>query len=217
VPTAGSIATQTGPLIGVCGPIGSGKSTVVPALATALGLCARPERYAANPFFERFVADRATWAFLSQAAFIVGAIDDASIARDSGGGVLERPAQEMLEVFVRDLADVGLLARDEMATLEQIVALSARRVAPPDLLVVLHADPQVLLARLRQRGHTGDDSYDRDDMDRLQRAYDRWRATLAEHRVIDVDIDAVDLRAPAAIARLAADARAALATLPRRN
>jgi deoxyadenosine/deoxycytidine kinase len=197
------------PLIGVCGSIGTGKSTLVPELASALGLCARPERVAANPFFERYAADRATWAFWSQLAFVTGAIDDAWFARRSGGGVLERPAQEMLGVFVRDLGDTGLLDDDELRTLEHVVRAGERLAGAPDLLVVLHADPTELLARLSDRGDPGDGSYDLGDMRRLAQAYDRWRETLSG-RVIDVRVDEVDLRSPAALARLVSDVRSAL-------
>jgi deoxyadenosine/deoxycytidine kinase len=199
------------PLIGVCGPIGAGKSTIVTEIASVLGLCARLERVEANPFFERFASDRATWAFWSQLAFLTGAIDDAAIARRQGGGVLERPAEEMLGVFVRDLHDVGLLDGDELRTLAQVVEIGERLAGAPDLLVVLHGDPQELLERLRNRRDPGDDSYDLADMRRLANAYDRWRATLDDRRVIDVDVAEVDLRSASAIRDLAEEVRSLLA------
>src|SRR5271163_290147 len=49
------------PLIGICGPIGAGKSTIVCELAAALKLHWQREDVAANRFFKRSVADPATW------------------------------------------------------------------------------------------------------------------------------------------------------------
>jgi deoxyguanosine kinase len=201
-------------LIGVCGPIGAGKSTVVHGLASALEFHPWCERVEDNPFFLRYMADPATWALRSQVAFLLGAVEDATAARHHPpGGVLERPAQEMFGVFVRDLHHAGLLDDDELHTLRRIVELGESLAGVPDLLIVLHGEPQRLLERIRTRARPGEEAYDLADMRRLGAVYDTWAKTWDRSPVIDVDATGRDLRSSEEIDRLAAAARAVL-TIP---
>jgi deoxyadenosine/deoxycytidine kinase len=197
------------PLIGLCGPVGVGKSTLVGALATELGCYGRAEDARANPFFARFLEDRATWGFWSQLAFLMAAVNGASAVRREGGGVLERPAQEMFGVFVAALADEGLIADEQVATLGQVVSASERLVGTPDLLVVLDGSPDLLLARIETREAIGDRSYDLRRMRNLATHYERWRAGLSGAG-IDVDTAAHDVRSPTVVEQLAREIRARL-------
>lgn len=200
-------------LIGVCGPVGAGKSSVVHGLASALDLHSWPERVEDNPFFVRHMADPATWALRSQLAFLLGAVEDATAARhDPPGGVLERPAQEMFGVFARDLHHAGFLDDDELHALRRIVELGERLAGVPDLLIVLHGEPQRLLERIRTRDRPGEEAYDLADMQRLVAAYDAWAQTWDRSPVIHIDATARDLRSGDEIDRLAAAARAVLQT-----
>jgi deoxyguanosine kinase len=199
------------PIIGICGPVGSGKSTLLPALAVTLGFRSWPERTTENPFFERFAREAAAWAFHSQVAFVLGAVEDAAAARRTPpGGVLERPAEEMLGVFVRDLRARALLDADELEVLARLVALGETLAGPPDLLIVLEGPPELLLGRIRARGGPGDGSYDLADVRRLADAYDRWRAEWTRCPVIDVPIADLDMGDTREIAALAARVRIAL-------
>jgi deoxyadenosine/deoxycytidine kinase len=191
--------------------VGAGKSTVVKPLASCLGFRAWPERVADNPFFPRFVHDRAEWAFRSQAAFLISASEDAAMARRQGvGGVIERPPQEMLGVFVHTLQDEHLLDTDEVRLLTKILALSERLSGVPDVLVALRAAPDTLLARIRARRFTDEDAYRLSDIERLSAAYDRWISGWRRSPVIEVDVDTRDLRDPGEITRLATEVRKSL-------
>jgi deoxyadenosine/deoxycytidine kinase len=111
------------PLIGICGPIGVGKTTVLAALAGQLGLD-RGLSVSTRTFFARCVADRNRWASASQVAFITAALQDTAAARQRRhGAVIDRPAEEMLGVFGTYLHARGALAEDELALLTRLVAL----------------------------------------------------------------------------------------------
>lgn len=199
------------PLIGLVGLVGAGKSTLLTPLAVRLGFRAWPERVADNPFFPRFVLDRSTWAFRSQAAFVIGAAEDLVTARSAGvGGVIERPPQEMLGVFVRDLEDEHLLDRDEVGLLTKIVTLSEHVAGVPDLLVALRASPETLLRRIQARQSIDADAYQFDDLRRLTVSYDKWLSDWSRSPVLEVDSDTRDLQDPAEVMRLADEVRYAL-------
>jgi deoxyadenosine/deoxycytidine kinase len=200
---------QTGSLIGVCGPMGAGKSTLVTSLASALGFTPRLERVEANPFFGRFIEDPARWSFWSQLSFILGSVGDAAAAANADSGtVLERPPEEMFGVFVRLLKQRGSLLPAEFELIQQVFALSGRVMKSPDLLVVLHAGAPTLLARLRRRGDEGDTSYSLDSLEEWVGAYGTWRATLEPGRVIDLNVESSDVRSPVVLAGLAAEIEA---------
>jgi deoxyadenosine/deoxycytidine kinase len=192
------------PIIGVCGPVGAGKSTLTRALAAALGFHPREERVEDNPFFVRFLADRETWALASQLAFMLGALEDAAAAREHPPGVvLERPAQEMFGVFVQDLAQQGALGPDDVATLARLLRLGELASGVPDLVIVLRGDPAMLLSRIHSRGREGEQRYyTPNHMQRLEEVYDDWAKGWRRSPLIYVDVTKVDLRTAPAIASL---------------
>jgi deoxyadenosine/deoxycytidine kinase len=199
------------PLIALSGPVGAGKSTVLAPLAARLHFRAWPERVADNPFFGRFAKDRAAWAFRSQAAFVLGATEDAVAARRAGvGAILERPPQEMLGVFVRSFEDEGLLDREEARLLTRIVAFGEGLGGAPDLVVALHATPETLLERIRARRSTDMDLYSLDDLKRLAAAYEKWTSEWDSSPVLELDVEARDLRERSEVTRLASEVREVL-------
>lgn len=132
------------------GPIGVGKTSLARRLAERFG--ARPvlEDPQANPFLERFYRDGARYALPTQLFFL-----------------FQRVAQ-LRELAQRDLfsqAVVGdflldkdpLFARltlddDELALYQQIFATLQPQAPVPDLVIYLQAQPEQLVARVRQRG-----------------------------------------------------------------
>jgi deoxyguanosine kinase len=201
------------PLVAVCGPIASGKSTVIEPLASALNFRAWPERVRDNPFFERYCANPTEWALRSQLAFMLGAVEDAAAARrHPPGGVIERPVQEMFGVFVEDMCARGVLAPDERNVLGQLTRLGESLAGPPDVLVVLDADPEELLTRVHTRARPGEEAYNIAFFRSLHSSYATWASRWNQSPVIHVDAARRDLRHADQVAALAGEVRRALSS-----
>ncbi len=202
------------PLVAVCGPIASGKSTVVASLAGALQFRAWPERVQDNPFFERYCANPTDWALRSQLAFMLGAVEDAVAARrHPPGGLIERPVQEMFGVFVEDMCARRVLSTDERNVLRRLARLGEALAGLPDVLVVLGAHPEELLARVRARARPGEETYDLTFFRSLESSYADWASRWTQSPVIHVDAARRDLRRGDEVAALAVQVRTALSSL----
>jgi deoxyadenosine/deoxycytidine kinase len=126
------------------------------------------------------------------------------------GGVIERPPQEMLGVFARNLHEEHMLDDDELRLLERIGELGEVVSAVPDLLIVLRGSPERLLTRIETRQASDRDAYDLRDMQRLAAVYDRWISRWDRTPVIEVDVDIRDVRRSAEVERVADEVREAL-------
>jgi hypothetical protein len=184
------------PYIVVAGNIAAGKTTLVRWLADELGVPRFEERPALNPFFDRFYADPPRWAFDSQMWFLNDSLHrHHAIARGGAGGVEDRCAHEVMEVFSRQLHDDGALERDELARIAARYRRGCRRLVPPDAVVLLDAPPDTLARRILVRGREAEVAgVGRAYLKRLRRRYDALFQGWSASPLIRVDTSRVDLR-----------------------
>ena len=195
---------HNGVVVGLCGPVGVGKTTLIPPLANALGFVPLPERPDQNAFFERGLADPSRWAFASEVAFLLAAADSAMQARlDVSGGVVERPLQETLGVYIPHLREAGGLSDDEVQAVTDVGRLGEQAVGVPDVIVMLHGDPAVLWRRVLERARVGEEAYEYDDLNSLLVRYENWSSGWDACPTIDVDTMSSDLRRGTNIVALA--------------
>jgi len=136
------------------GPIGVGKSTLARHLADHLGATVLLERPQDNPFLERFYADgvRDTnrYAFQTQLFFLFQRLEQLRETLQPG---MFTPGVVSDFLFDKDALFARLtLSDEEYGLYRQIHAQLAPQVPAPDLVVWLQAEPDTLLARIRQRG-----------------------------------------------------------------
>lgn len=154
------------------GPIGVGKTSLVTLLAEQLGGKAILEESENNPFLLRFYRDRRRWAFQTQLFFLL------SRYRQQ-----EEMAQHELfsnvtitDVFLpKDRIFASLnLSPDELVLYDQVYGLLRGRLPKPDLVIYLHAETDVLMQRVHQRGREYEKELVWEYLDALNRAYNEF-------------------------------------------
>lgn len=154
------------------GPIGVGKTSLVTLLAEQLAGKAILEESENNPFLLRFYRDRRRWAFQTQLFFLL------SRYRQQ-----EEMAQHELfssvtitDVFLpKDRIFASLnLSPDELVLYDQVYGLLRGRLPKPDLVIYLHAETDVLMQRVHQRGREYEKELTWEYLDALNRAYNEF-------------------------------------------
>lgn len=132
------------------GPIGVGKTTLAMRLASYLGATMLLEQPSANPFLQRFYQDSKRYALQTQLFFLFQRLDqmrELSQPDFFGNRVVSDYLIEKDPLFAQmNLAD------DEFKLYSQIFAATAKQAVAPDLVIYLHAKPEILIARIKQRG-----------------------------------------------------------------
>jgi deoxyadenosine/deoxycytidine kinase len=180
----------------VAGTIAAGKTTLTRALAARLGLPATVERPEANPFLERFYADRPRWALASQLWFATDSARQHLEIHRQGGAVQDHSVYENVHVFGAALAAHGILAAEEWELLQAATGLFVDSLPPPAVVVLVEAPVEALLERIGARGRAyeaGIDGAYLAELNRIRRAYfEGW----ARCPVLLVDSGSTDLRHP---------------------
>jgi deoxyadenosine/deoxycytidine kinase len=156
----------------VDGPIGVGKTSLVTLLAEQLGGKPILEESENNPFLHRFYSDRRRWAFQTQLFFLLSRFRQQ-----------EDMAQHELfsnvtltDVFLpKDRIFASLnLSPDELVLYDQVYGLLRGRLPKPDLVIYLHAETNVLIQRVHQRGREYEKDLTWEYLDALNRAYNEF-------------------------------------------
>ena len=172
------------------GPIGVGKPSLVTLLAEQLAGKAILEESENNPFLLRFYKDRRRWAFQTQLFFLL------SRYRQQ-----EEMAQHELfsnvtitDVFLpKDRIFASLnLSPDELVLYDQVYGLLRGRLPNPDLVIYLHAETDVLMQRVNQRGREYEKELSWEYLDALNRAYNEFFFAYADTPLLVIQTTAID-------------------------
>lgn len=152
------------------GPIGVGKTSLARYLADELGARVVLEVVEENPFLAGFYDDPRRYAFQAQVFFLLSRFrqhmalsQEALFQRDTVSDYL----------FEKDFIFASLtLAGAEWELYRQLYGQLEARVTPPDLVVYLRADPDLLLERIARRGRPFERGIRPDYLARITAAYD---------------------------------------------
>jgi len=176
--------------IAIEGPIGVGKTFLARALAKRLSARLVLEQPAANPFLEKFYSDMKRYALPAQLVFLVSRYQQqAELSRR----YLFHPGVVSDYLFAKDRIFANLtLSDNELALYNQFYDVLAAHAARPDAVVLLLADVDTLLERIRRRGITCEATLTREYLARLVAAYDEFFRVYTDAPLLVIDTSRID-------------------------
>jgi deoxyguanosine kinase len=163
------------------GAIGVGKTTLARLLQSAFQSGLLLEVFEENPFLSGFYSDRERYAFQTQIFFLLSRYHQQ-----------RRTVSELLDLHGNLIADYtfekdSLFARinlkgDELGTYYRVHEALAEKIVPPDLVIYLRADTEVLMQRITQRDRPYERNIERAYIDELNQAYDQFFSNSDDRR-----------------------------------
>lgn len=153
------------------GVIGVGKTTLARLLQPAFQAELLLEVFEENPFLSDFYADRERYAFQTQIFFLLSRYHQ---QRRGVPGILGQGKSLLADyTFEKDALFAGInLQGDELEMYHRVHEALAEKIPPPDLILYLRAETEVLMQRIAQRDRPYERNMDRAYIHQLNQAYD---------------------------------------------
>jgi deoxyadenosine/deoxycytidine kinase len=177
--------------IAVEGPIGAGKSSLAEILAGELQARIIREKPEDNPFLAPFYKDQRRNAMQVQLFYLLQRY--AQQGELSQGDLFARGGVVSDYLFAKDrlFATINLSA-DEMALYDRIYQMLKPRTVTPDLVVYLQARTDVLVERIRKRGHAYEKPIRPEYVEEVARAYAGFFFNYSEGPLLIVNASDID-------------------------
>tara|TARA_B100000700_G_scaffold68266_1_gene75549 strand:- start:86 stop:487 length:402 start_codon:yes stop_codon:yes gene_type:complete len=111
------------------------------------------------------------------------------MSRSNGGVIQDRTIYEDVEIFARNLHDMGNLSNRDWDNYLGLFTTMTSFLKKPDLVVYLKASTDTLLSRIQSRGRDYEQSIDPEYLHILNIAYDKWVSSVTQYPVITVETD----------------------------
>jgi deoxyadenosine/deoxycytidine kinase len=172
------------------GPIGVGKTSLAGLLAKEFNARMVVEEPEENPFLKQFYQDRKKHAFQTQLFFLLNRFQ-------------QQKEIAQLDLFNQVTVSDYLFAKDrifasinlddhELALYTQIYQLLNGQIPTPDLIIFLQAKPEILLHRIRSRGHSYEKEIELDYLKILTEAYNYYFFHYDQSPLLIVDTSEID-------------------------
>ncbi len=181
--------------IGVAGNIGVGKTTFTKLLAERLQLKSYFESVIDNPYLADFYGDMHRWSFNLQIYFLHHRFrTHAEMSNYDGGVVQDRTIYEDVEIFARNLHEMGNMTERDWDNYRNLFAIMTSFLRKPDLIIYLKASTDTLLSRIRGRDRDFERTIDPEYLHRLNIAYDKWISRIIDREpVMVIDTNRFDI------------------------
>lgn len=169
------------PYVAFEGPMGVGKTSIATAIANELGARLLLEAFAANEFLPDFYGNQARWALPMQLWFLVNRVQHLRSLHE---------LTDQMIVADYSFAKEAILARTlitidrELDLYLRIAAALQESIRKPDVIVLLDADNEVLLDRIRRRGRPYEEGIDHRYLNRIRDAYEDAIACFGASKII---------------------------------
>jgi deoxyguanosine kinase len=154
------------------GVIGVGKTTLARLLRPAFNAQLLLEVFEENPFLAKFYADRERYAFQTQIFFLLSRYH-----QQRAVPALLSNGEHLLSdyTFEKDRLFAGInLGVDEYQVYLQVHQALAEKIPPPDLIVYLKADTDILMQRIAYRDRPYERNMEWAYIDQLNNAYNHF-------------------------------------------
>jgi deoxyguanosine kinase len=177
--------------IAIEGAIGVGKTTLARLICDEFDAELLLEVFEENPFLTDFYTDRERYAFQTQIFFLLSRYRQQQKVIPE---TLQRSSLISDYTFAKDRLFAHLnLKDDELEMYERVHAIMAEKITLPDLIVHLKADTDILMKRIAFRDRTYEREMDRDYMEALRMAYDRFFTDYDRAPVLPIDTNKLDI------------------------
>jgi deoxyguanosine kinase len=177
--------------IAVEGPLRVGKSTLARILAETLQarLVVEPE---SNPFLNRFYEELSGMALPTQMWFLVERYDQMRQAAKELAGSEPWPVVADY-LFEKDKLFAYINLSDaELALYNRFFQIFRTEVPTPDLVIYLHASPEVLKQRLKRKGITEEQAISDEYIEQVAKAYEHFFFHYTASDLLVVDTSEID-------------------------
>lgn len=179
--------------VAIEGVIGVGKTTLARLLQPAFETNLLLEVFEENPFLSDFYADRQRYAFQTQIFFLLSRYHQqrrtAPDCLAAGQSLISDYTFEKDALFAR----INLKG-DELEMYYRVHEALAEKIPPPDLIVYLRADTEVLMRRIAMRDRPYERKMGRDYIAELNREYDTFFLDNPNYKtpVLVIDTNQID-------------------------
>jgi len=178
------------PFVGLAGNIGVGKTTFTEKMAEAFNWSPIYESVSDNPYLSDFYGDMNRWSFNLQIYFLHRRFSaQRDIVHSNGGIVQDRTIYEDVEIFARNLHNMGRLDNRDWDTYKNLFTIMTSYLRQPDLIIYLRASTDTLQTRIHLRGREYENTIDPEYLHQLNVGYDQWTAGLKEIPVMIIETD----------------------------
>jgi deoxyadenosine/deoxycytidine kinase len=179
-------------IIGICGNIGAGKSTLIEILEKEKKYTPVYEIVEENPYLSDFYENMKEWAFHSQLFFLIKRFDFLKRVNASEGITLEdRTIDEDVEIFARNLHEMGYISSRDWKTYKSLFKTFSDHLPQPKGFVYLQASVSTLLRHVKRRGRNFENAISQEYLERLNALYERWISRL-KAPILKINCDEYD-------------------------
>ena len=172
------------------GPLGVGKTTLAMMLAEKLTGQTLMEDVEENPFLLKFYQDPKKYAFQTQIFFLLRRY---RMAMEIGQIDLFKRITISDYLFDKDrIFARANLDDDEFWLYEQLFQILKKRISPPDLVIFLQANTEILMERIRRRNRKYERSISFKYLERINRAFNEFFFHFSECPLLVVNASEID-------------------------